>query len=92
VWSRDGRELFFVAEAGLVSVSIEPGNSFLFGAPRVVLKGATESYWLSANGRPFDVAADGQRFLMLKPEQRGAAQIHVVLNWHEELKRAVPTN
>jgi hypothetical protein len=41
----------------------------------------------------YDVTADGQRFLMIKPvAQEGAAatQIHVVLNWFEELKRRVP--
>jgi len=28
---------------------------------------------------------------MIKPDQ-GAGQIHVVLNWFEELKRLVPTD
>ena len=44
------------------------------------------------NRRSYDVAADG-RFLMIQPmitEQDG--QIHVVLNWFEELKRLVPTD
>jgi hypothetical protein len=39
------------------------------------------------------VSPDGQRFLMLKTiEQQGqaATEIHVVLNWFEELKRRVP--
>jgi hypothetical protein len=41
----------------------------------------------------YDVSPDGQRFLMLKggEEQQAATQIHVVLNWFEELKRRVPT-
>ena len=42
----------------------------------------------------YDVSQDGQRFLMLKPvekEQAAPAQINVVLNWTEELKRLVPT-
>ena len=37
---------------------------------------------------------DGQRFLMLKPvesQTSAPTQIHVVLNWFEELKRQVPT-
>ena len=49
-------------------------------------------------GRLFTRAArikppDGQRFLMLKPNEQQApsvTQIHVVLNWFEELKRRVP--
>jgi hypothetical protein len=39
----------------------------------------------------FDVDSDGQRFLMLKADERAVAQIHVVLHWFEELKRLVPT-
>ncbi len=41
----------------------------------------------------YDVSADGQRFLMVKPSQSAEAsptQIDVVLNWFEELKRLVP--
>jgi hypothetical protein len=45
----------------------------------------------------WDIAPDGQRFLMVKRE--GAAdsdvpppQIVVVQHWFEELKRLVPTN
>jgi len=49
---------------------------------------------------PFGIAVgigpspDGQRFLMLQPvgqEQPPVTQIHVVLNWAEELKRLVPS-
>jgi len=39
----------------------------------------------------YDVDAQG-RFLMIKEEERAADQIHVVLNWFEELKRLVPTD
>jgi hypothetical protein len=42
----------------------------------------------------YDVSADGQRFLMLKPSESAEApstQINVVLNWFEELKQKAPT-
>jgi len=44
-------------------------------------------------GIAYDVSPDGQRFLMVKEieQARSAAQINVVLNWFEELKRRVPT-
>ena len=47
-------------------------------------------------GRPYDVAPNGQRFLMLtnaeSRDNRGVLQqqINVVLNWFEELKARVP--
>ena len=41
----------------------------------------------------YDVTRDGNRFLMVKDEAATgtAAQIIVVQNWFEELKRLVPT-
>jgi len=35
-------------------------------------------------------SADGQRFLMMKPEEGSPQRIQVVLNWFEDLKRLVP--
>jgi serine/threonine protein kinase len=43
-------------------------------------------------GRPYDVAPDGQRFLMMKRvDSAPRRNIHIVLNWDEELERFVPT-
>ena len=44
-------------------------------------------------GRPYDVSLDGQRFLVIKEggTEGRAAEIVVVENWLEELKRLVPT-
>jgi hypothetical protein len=35
----------------------------------------------------YDVTADGQRFLMIQHDETAPAQINVVLNWTEDLKR-----
>ena len=52
---------------------------------------------LGDTGRTYDMAADAQRFLMIKEERRSdepdpSAGIVVVQNWFEELKRLVPVN
>ncbi len=40
----------------------------------------------------YEVSSDG-RFLMVEPEDNeGPAQLYVVLNWFEELKRRVPSD
>ena len=39
----------------------------------------------------YDVAPDGQRFLMIRNESN-SGRLNVVLNWAEELKRLVPAN
>ena len=40
----------------------------------------------------YDVSPDGKRFLMLKPaatQNAGSGQLHIVVNWFEELRRRV---
>jgi serine/threonine-protein kinase len=85
---RDG-ELFYRAGTNaekmmVVESKTEPTLSV--GKPRLLFE---SSYAFAGSS----VTPDGQRFLMLKPsEQQNASltQIHVVLNWFEELKRRVP--
>jgi hypothetical protein len=41
----------------------------------------------------YDVSPDGRRFLMLAPvgqQDAPVTEIHVVLNWSEDLKRLAP--
>jgi Tol biopolymer transport system component len=93
VWSRTGRELFYRSGNKMMAVDITTQPTFSAGRPRMLFEGQ-----YLANQFPFlpdyDVSADGQRFLMLKQGEaasQSAAQINVVLNWFEELKRRVPT-
>jgi serine/threonine-protein kinase len=94
VWNPNGRELFYRSGDKMMSVEIATRPSFVAGKPRMLFEGpyvATSPVFTSPL---YDVAPDGQRFLMLKAtEQTQAAptQINVVLNWTEELKRLVPT-
>ena len=48
------------------------------------------NYQQDSNGTDYDVAPDGQRFLMVQPSEQPATQVNVVLNWFEDLKRRVP--
>ncbi len=91
LWNRNGRELLYVTLPGvLMSVPVETGRAFGFGnASRVVDLSRTT---LDLQ-RFFDISPDGQRFLVTTEEApSGGAQITVVRNWIEELKRAVPVN
>jgi len=79
-WNRNGKELFFVsADWKLMSVPIIVGSNFQAGAARVLF---------SLPPTEFDIAPDGQRFLINAPVQdQGQAHspIYVVLNWTAEL-------
>jgi hypothetical protein len=75
----------------MMVVDIVSKPEFRPGKPRVLFE---DPYHTGAPyGRNYDVASDGERFVMTMPiEQDTAPQLHVVLNWFEELKRLVPTN
>ena len=93
-WSRDGTELFYVPrifEFEAVRVTTEP--AFAFGnavtVPRPFNPGAPNMRSM------YDVAPLGKFIGVIPPGQtqaapRTAQEIHVVLNWFEELRARVP--
>ena len=97
LWARNGQELFYVAPDGaLMRVGVSRGPTWTAGAPTKVLEGPYVTRVPGGNfPRNYDVAADGQRFLMIKAAGNGATsappRIVVVQHFDEELKRLVPT-
>jgi serine/threonine protein kinase/Tol biopolymer transport system component len=91
MWNQNGRELFYRNGNKMMAVDVTTQPAFSAGKPRMLFEGryqpATPSY------PQYDVSADGQRFLMLKPveqEQTAPAQISVVLNWIADMKHRMP--
>ena len=86
VWSPTGRELFYINGTALMSAAIEAkGATLQVSAPELLFSGPIQT------GSPqFDVFPDGASFVMVEadPDAR-PTQIHVVLNWLEELKQRV---
>ena len=90
-WNPNGRELFYRSGNKMMAVDVATEPSLSAGKPSVLFEGPYQpSPFPNAN---YDVTADGQRFLMVKPvKSKDAAptQIIVVLDWFEELKQKVP--
>ena len=100
-WSKDGRELFYLDRDGLLtSVLVKPsqGTTFAAGTPSTILKnryyaGAT---LLNLDLRAYDIAADGQRFLMIKDRESDERRkypppgMEIVLNLSTELMDRLP--
>jgi dipeptidyl aminopeptidase/acylaminoacyl peptidase len=92
VWSRDGRELFYLDGDAMMAVEVKTSPTFAAGAPRMLFEGR---YVLSPTSiAGYDVSADGQRFLRVQPMHPDLPtnQIQVVLNWFEELRSVAPGN
>jgi eukaryotic-like serine/threonine-protein kinase len=93
LWSRDGRELFFVNDNNeMMAVSIAAGSPITVGDPRALFHLPDELLAVEYEYyTPWDVAADG-RFLMarLRRERSAAASTVVVAeNWLTELKAKI---
>jgi hypothetical protein len=82
VWSRDGRELYFIgADRKMMAVEVKNGSSsFQAGIPKPLFE--------VAKSQQFDVGKDG-RFLIQVPSEKAAESvpITVVLNWQAGLKK-----
>jgi eukaryotic-like serine/threonine-protein kinase len=97
VWRRDGRELFYATEGTprrMMVVDIRPGAVFDAGLPQVLFEISDDLHTGTAMVPAYDADLDGRRFLFVRrytePLPPPPSQMHVVLNWFEELKAKVP--
>jgi len=93
LWSRNGEELFYLSPGGsIMGVGIERDASWAATTPTTIVKAAYAPLG-AFPGRTYDVASDGQRFLVFKSTNdptSPAPQIVVVQHFDEMLKRLVP--
>ena len=84
----DGRELYYVSRANdLIAVDVEAeGDTLEVGIPQRLFHLASDPTFVQRN--PFDVTADGQRFLVnALVEESLSTPITWVLNWTAELEQ-----
>jgi dipeptidyl aminopeptidase/acylaminoacyl peptidase len=81
-WKRDGSEIYYLdTNRRIVMVPVAAGNSFAAKKPEPLFTTAI-SFPLYPNFIPYDVAPDGQRFLLSSPTFDPAlARLKVVMNW-----------
>ena len=78
-WRRDGRELFFLAGARMMAVSVqETPTGLTIGAPAMLFEDAA-LIWSGADGHTYDVSPDGQRFLTNRPDPRDVRPLQLVV-------------
>ena len=89
MWGPDGKELFYIPQVGrFVAVGVSMKPTFTFTDPRPVPRKFAVSSPVSQ--RPWDIAPDGRVLSVYEAGVSGAPEIHVVLNWFEELRTRVP--
>lgn len=82
-WRRDGKELFYLTPNGtLTAVPVRAAQPLEFGPPVALF----QFFNLTQRGipsqtPPYDVTADGQRFIVSSVVRRTDPSINVLLNW-----------
>ncbi len=91
-WSQDGTELWYRTQAGDVLVAqVETAGSFQVGERRRLFRIADAI--LNDDSHYFDLQADGQRILIVRPVSTGATQsgsdLVLIENWFTVVRAAV---
>jgi len=91
LWSRDGKELFYVTTRGIMSIPVDLSQpTFRWGSPTLLFEASYASFPGLAGPRNYDQAPDG-RFLVIKESQGTTpGALVVVKNWFDEVKRLAP--
>jgi eukaryotic-like serine/threonine-protein kinase len=92
VWSASGSELFYRHGDQVLAVDVVTNATFEYGKPRKLFEGRYALGEVKDDTRAYDVAPDGERFLMLRPEtEPSTGHLKVVVNWYDELRKLGPT-
>jgi len=85
VWSRDGKEIFYVASATrLTAVPVKTSPTFEAGNPTFLF----EARFKGERGQQYDVSADGQRFLVnADVAELSVSPVTLIQNWLTGKKR-----
>ncbi len=90
VWSPDGSELFYRNRDAMIAVSVQTEPEFSVGTPTVLFRGGYAGGVAGPEGRLYDLAPDGARFVMIDTGGTTTDSFRVVLNWDQELLERVP--
>jgi eukaryotic-like serine/threonine-protein kinase len=83
-WRRDGKELFYVEGKRLMAVAVTAdGPRFQPGTPKPLFEVRQQSFGFRSR---YQVAANGQKFLVVVPLESTSPPITVVTNWIAGLK------
>jgi serine/threonine protein kinase/Tol biopolymer transport system component len=85
-WRRDGKQLFYITEKNmLMAVDVNgTGSSFEAGRPRPLFQMMNPIP--ASTISPYDVTADGQRFIIITGDAGQTSTINVAVNWDAELQ------
>jgi WD40 repeat protein len=93
IWSRNGRELFYMTPQNQIMVVsyTAKGATFVADKPRLW---SDHRIW-NGIGKDYDLAPDGKRFAVFEPpegDQKPEAHVNLLLNFFDEVRRRAPAS
>ena len=83
LWSRDGKEIFYIEGQTLVAVAVTTKPDFSVGFATRLFQ--SDSF-KAGDWHSYDVSADGQRFVLGEPVEGAEPVVRVVQNWLEDFR------
>jgi dipeptidyl aminopeptidase/acylaminoacyl peptidase len=82
VWAPNGSELYFRTPTRFMTVEVKAHPALAVGKPRVLFEGDSR-----LSHHDYGLLPDGRHFIMIQPVGKmPPAELHVVVNWSDELK------
>jgi serine/threonine-protein kinase len=82
VWAPNGSELYFRTATKFMAVGVKARPALAVGKPQLLFEG---DFLLTHHD--YGLLPDGRHFIMIQPAgKKPPAELHVVVNWSEELK------
>ena len=86
-WRKDGKELFYVEGDSLMAVPVTTSPTLTIGAATKLFSDDRLAFLPPVAWLNYDVAPDGQRFILLEAEAgESDVKLRVVQNWYEEFR------
>ncbi|HYE73379.1 MAG TPA: hypothetical protein VEF04_08610, partial [Blastocatellia bacterium] len=90
VWSRTGKELYYRIGSRVMMVTLDTSIGFKAAPPQQLFTGDFRQEPITLLPS-YDVAPDGQQFVMMRGGQEsGATRLNVVLGWFADLQSRLP--
>lgn len=81
-WNRNGKELFYIsADSKMMSVEVAARPAFQSGTPHPLFQSDIADTGIRNGPLSWDIAPDGNRFLIISPEPSDNSALTVTLNW-----------
>jgi serine/threonine-protein kinase len=88
-WAGNGRELLYRNRELMMGVTLTSVEPLQASRPQPLFETSYDHAGIAFRG--YDITPDGQSFIMVRSERVSVAtQVHVILNWFEELERRAP--